>query len=230
MLPGVDSMIRSGRRPRFENIGELLESLGGIPADRVRLDPMPGHATKRDLLRYHERGRKLYELVDRTLVEKPMGSPGSFLAIELGYILRDYLEQQNLGYLYGPDALIEILPNLVRGPDISFTPWQRRSEQTVPGEPIADRVPELVVEVLSPRNTHGEIVRKLDEYFLGGVRLAWVIDPRKRSADVYTAPDQKTTIDESGELDGADVRPGLRIPLARLFARLEKPKPKKKKK
>jgi Uma2 family endonuclease len=212
---------------RYQNIADLLESLGGVPAERVRFDPVPGTATKKDLLRFHERGNKLYELVDGTLVAKPMGSPETFLALEIGYRIRDFLKDHDLGFVYGADALVEVLPKLVRGPDVCFTPWARRPEQTVPIKPISDLIPDLVVEVLSPKNTRREIARKLKEYFLGGVRLVWVIDPRKRAADAYTAPDRKTAVAESGELDGGDVLPGFRLPLANLFERLEKPKKRK---
>lgn len=219
---------------RFDNLGELIEKmsgllskLGGIPAGRVRLDPFPGTATKRDLVRLHSREDKLYELVDRTLVEKPMGSPESYLAMQLGFLLQTYLAEHDDGFLYGADSLIEMLPDVVRGPDVCFVSWDKRPERTVPTEPISDLIPELAVEVLSPSNTRGEILRKLKEYFLAGVQLVWVIDPLKRTAEVHTAPDVKTSLDESGTLDGGDVLPGFRLPLAKLFERLEKPKGKK---
>jgi Uma2 family endonuclease len=221
-------------KTRFDNLGELLEKmtgllskLGGIPAGRVRLDPFPGTATKRDLVRFHSREDKLYELVDRTLVEKPMGSPESYLAMQLGFLLQTYLTEHDSGFLYGADSLIEMLPDVVRGPDVCFVSWDKRPERTVPTEPISDLIPDLAVEVLSPSNTRGEILRKLKEYFLAGVKLAWVIDPVKRTAAVHTAPDVKTSLDESGTLDGGDVLPGFRLPLAKLFERLEKPKSKK---
>jgi Uma2 family endonuclease len=204
-----------------------LSKLGGIPAGRVRLDPFPGTATKRDLVRLHSREDKLYELVDRTLVEKPMGSPESYLAARLIGQFERFLGDHDLGFLYAPDALIEVLPGLVRGPDVCFVPWTKRPERTVPSEPISDLIPDLAVELLSPSNTRGEILRKLKEYFLAGVVLVWVIDPLKRTADVHTAPDVKTTLAESGTLDGGDLLPGFRLPLAKLFERLEKPKGKK---
>jgi Uma2 family endonuclease len=166
-------------RPPFGNLGELLDQmtgllnqLGGIPANRVRLSPFPGTATKRDLVRLHSREDKLYELVDRTLVEKPMGSPESFLAAEVIWHFRKFLDDHDLGFLYAPDALIEVLPDLVRGPDVCFVPWSKRPERTVPTEPISDLIPDLAVEIPSPSNTRGEILRKLKEYFLAGVKLA----------------------------------------------------------
>lgn len=216
-------MSRTKAAPRFENMRQLLESLGGIPPERVCLNPPPGQATKRDLIRLCAKRGKLYELIDGTLVEKPMGRPESYLAVELGYAIRHFLESHDLGFITGADDLIEVMPELVRGPDVCFTSWSKRPDKTVDGDQISAVIPDLAVEVLSPSNTRGEILRKLKEYFLGGVRVVWVIDPRKRSAVVYTAPDKKTPIDASGSLDGGDVLPGFRLPLGKLFERQGKP-------
>ena len=194
------------------------------------MDPPPGRATKRDLIRLHRSAGRRLELVDGTLVENTAGSPESYLAIELSCLIGNFVAAADLGFLYGADALIEVMPNLVRGPDVSFVSWAKRPGKTVPIAPISDLIPNLVVEVLSPSNSGGEIGRKLKEYFLGGVQLAWVVDPRKRSAEVYTAPDEKTSLDESGTLDGGSVLPGFQLPLAQLFQRLEKPNTKKRKK
>ncbi len=213
-----------------ENLADLLASFGGISPERVRLHPTPGTATKRDLIRYHNRGNHRYELVDGTLVEKPMGRPESFIAAGIIRILGNFIERANLGFCTGADDLIEVLPKLVRGPDVSFTSWLRRPEMTVDSDQISKVIPNLVVEVLSTKNTRAEIERKLREYFLGGVQVVWVIDPRKRTATIHNAADDRKAIDESGSLDGGDVLPGFSLPLAVLFERLEKPKPKPRKK
>lgn len=34
----------------FDNVGELLQKLGGIPPDRVLMTPLPGTATEQDVL------------------------------------------------------------------------------------------------------------------------------------------------------------------------------------
>src|SRR6476660_1203053 len=53
---------------------KLIDRLGGIDPARVRLRPMPGTATEKDILRAEREPQKaLCELVDGTLVEKPMG-------------------------------------------------------------------------------------------------------------------------------------------------------------
>ncbi|MBX9582244.1 MAG: Uma2 family endonuclease [Gemmataceae bacterium] len=220
----------AARRPRFETAADLLASLGGIPPVRVRLDPLPGTATERDLLRAIARTGRLMELVDGTLVEKPMGSPEAYVALELGFHIRSFLATHDLGYATTADDLIRVAPGQVRGPDVTFTSWLNRPERTVPRKPVSVTKPTLAVEVLSPSNTPAEMARKIGEYFGGGCRLVWVIDPRTETAVAYTAADTAVAVPASGVLDGGDVLPGFRLPLAKLFERLEKPEPKKKRK
>ena len=217
------------RNRNANNLGELLRRLG-VPASRVCLDPPPGKATKRDLLRLDGLGEKIYELVERTLVEKAMGFPESYLAMELGRIIGNYLDGADLGFLGGADALTELIPNLVRVPDVSFVSWTICPERTVPLDPISQLIPSLVVEVLSPSNTRREMARKRSEYFRAGVELVWEIDPATRTAEVFTGPDDATAIGETGTLDGGTVLPGFKLALAKLFERLEKPDGKKAKK
>ena len=79
--------------------------------------------------------------------------------------------------------------------------------------------PDLAVEVLSEGNTKGEMERKLKDYFFAGVRLVWYIDLKKRTAAVYTSPDEGATLTEDQSLDGGAVLPGFRLSLRKLFAR-----------
>ena len=95
--------------------------------------------------------------------------------------------------------------------------------KTVPAEAIPDLAPDLAVEVLREGNTKGEMKRKLKEYFFNGVRLVWYIDIKKRTAAVYTSPDQGAPLSEGQTLDGGDVVPGFRLPLRSLFARMAPP-------
>jgi Uma2 family endonuclease len=218
---------RNGRAIRFEDVGELLERLGDVPPRRVCMDPLPGTATEEDLLRKHGRPRKLYELVDGTLVEKPMGHVEAIVAAELLRVIGNFVTRHELGFYTGADDLIELMPKVVRGPDVSFTSWTQRPDRTADTDAISKVIPTLVVEVLSQKNTRAEIDKKLKEYFFAGVQLAWIIDPRDGTAEAYTAPDEKTAISAGGTLDGGDVLPGFRLPLAKLFEKFPKPTAKK---
>src|SRR5213080_4921439 len=90
-------------RHRFRTVAELQEYLGGIPADRILLIPTPGEATEEDLLAIHDHEGRICELVDGILVEKPMASFESRLAIVLAYFIELFLEDNDLGPVLGAD-------------------------------------------------------------------------------------------------------------------------------
>jgi Uma2 family endonuclease len=206
-------------RPRFATAADLVESLGGIPIDRIRLDPSPGTATESDVLRFLESGdKRIYELVDGTLVEKAMGLRESLLAILIAHRIMEFVEKHDLGVVSGSDGPFRMLVGNVRSPDVSFIPWSSMPSGEIPDEKIWSIPPALAIEVLSDSNTPREINRKLGELFLMGCRLVWVIDPAKKIADVYSAVDRVRRIESSGVLEGEDILSGFTLPLTDLFA------------
>jgi Uma2 family endonuclease len=210
---------------RYLTIADLLESLGGIPARRVRFDPVPGTATERDLIELSRRGDRLYELVDGTLVEKAMGFDGSLFGYFLGLALGNYIVKHDLGKPVGDGALMRLFPGLVRIPDAAFISWERYPRKKRRRGEIPTLVPDLVVEVLRKDNTRKEMARKLREYFEAGVRLVWYVDPSKRTVRVYTAVDRSTLLQEEQRLDGGDVLPGFSLSIRDWFAEAERSGP-----
>ena len=82
--------------------------------------------------------------------------------------------------------------------------------------------PDLAVEVLSQSNTKREMQRKLQEYQDSGVRLVWFVDLETRSVTVYTRDGRSTVIPETDELSGNDVLPEFSLPVAHIFAKLDR--------
>ena len=109
--------------------------------------------------------------------------------------------------------MMRIAVGLVRIPDVSFIGWDRLPGRETPSEPIPDLSPDLAVEVLSEGNTKAEMTRKVSEYFDAGVRLVWLIDPKKRNARVFSAPDKSILVRADKALDGGDVLPGFVVTL-----------------
>lgn len=211
---------RADRLP--ESFADLHRRLGGVPLDRIRLDPPPGTATEADLERVARAGdQRLFELVDGVLVEKAMGSHEGALSGYIHGMLFVYLQIHDSGLVLGGDGAVRIAPGNVRYPDVSYLPWDR-----VPDDPRAEAiwtaVPLFAVEVLSRNNTAAEIDRKLRELFAGGCKLAWVIDPVAESAEVYTSATKSKTVVRTGALDAGKVLPGFKLSLTDLFDAADK--------
>lgn len=219
-------MVVRNPKPQFLTLADVLHELGDISPDRVRLIPSPGTATEKDLLRIGKSDGSIYELVDGTLVAKPMGFEESALAFELGGYLREFVKEKNLGRLTGPDGHFRLFAKLVRAPDISFVSWERLDASNVDMEAFPDLAPDLAIEVLSPGNTKGEMDEKLSEYFTHGVRLVWMVDPRKKQVAIHTTPEDPVILTEKDTLDGGSVLPGFALSLKALFTPPTPPNPK----
>jgi len=98
--------------------------------------------------------------------------------------------------------------------DVAFLSTERFPEPRPDGYPAL--APNLVVEVLSPRDRPGEVLAKVGDWLDAGARLVWVIDPR-RLARIYRLDGSETLISEGENLDGETVVPGFSCPLATIL-------------
>lgn len=208
--------------PGIHTLADLLNGLGGIPADRVLFIPAPGTATEQDVVDAHLRERRLCELVDGTLIEKAMGYRESILAAALISFLRAFVVPRNLGLVSGEAGMLRLLPGLIRIPDVAFISWDRLPGRRTPHDAVPNLAPDLAVEILSQSNTEAEMTRKRREYFSAGARLVWIVDPDARTISEHHSSGSTRRLSESDALDGADVLPGFAFPIRDLFAELDR--------
>lgn len=212
-------------RTTFTTAADLHERLGYVPLHRIRMDPPPGTATEADVIRFLEGAdKRLYELVDGTLVEKAVGTHEGFLAAALIRLLGNFVADNDLGLVGGSDNPYRMLAENVRYPDVSYVPWSELPDEELPTAAIWNITPALAVEILSPSNTAAEIDRKIAEVFELGTKLVWVIDPPTESAAVYTRGKKPKRIGPGDVFDGGKVLPGFRLPLSDLFDAVKRKK------
>ena len=206
--------------PEIRTLGNLLDRLGGVSADRVRYFPLPATATVADVAEIHDREGRSCELIDGVLVEKRTGLYESMIAIAISSAVRAFVVPRKLGLVSGEGGTTQIQPSLVRIADAAYFSRERLGN-VLPEGPVPLLVPDLAVEVLSASNTPKEMERKRREYFDAGVRLVWSVDIKTRTVAVYTSPENPRIFTEQQSLDGGDVLPGFTLPLGPLFAELD---------
>ena len=161
----------------------------------------------------------LYEVVDGQVVEKTMGAFETGIASLLAEILGTFARANRLGRFFNEMLFrIDIGQDLQRRPDVAFVsharwPYNRR----VPDVPVWDMVPDLAIEVISPSNSASAVHRKIHDYFKAGVTRVWVVYPEQAEVYIYSTPQQIQVVGVGQELDGGDLLPGFRLPVAVLF-------------
>ena len=206
----------------LSTLDDLCQRLGGIAMSRIRTHPEPGTATVADVIEIQDRENISCELIDGVLVEKAMGYSESTIGGIVFAMLYAFVLPRNLGIVSAADGTVELMPGLVRIPDVAFTRWDRLPGRCHPTDPVPELAPNLAVEVISRSNTPGEMALKRRDYFASGVELVWEIEPASRTIDVYTSTTNVRTLTIADTLDGAPVLPGFAVGVGDVFAELDR--------
>ena len=172
--------------------------------------------TAEELLLMPRGNGKRYELIRGELVEKmSTGDPHAIVVKWITFVLTQY----EVGTGYGevrtgePGYRLEFDPDTVRAPDVS---WIAPGRVPAGTQGFPDLAPDLVVEVLSPRQ---DLSEKAEMWLSFGSREVWLANPSPISITRYRPGQAPVTLYEDDVLDGGDLLPGFSIPVWRLFRR-----------
>jgi Uma2 family endonuclease len=163
---------------------------------------------------------KNYELIDGELVERKMSVLSGVVASRTNRLLGNYCEERNLGWVMDSEVGYQCFPwkpDRVRRADVSFIAGQRYSLDQLSREGYSSVPPDLVVEVISPKDLAKELDEKLEDYLRARVKLIWVINPETRTLQVYYPDGTSRRLHEADDVSGDDVIPGFRCSVATLF-------------
>ena len=165
--------------------------------------------TAEELLRLPDRGVR-YELVAGELREMPPaggehGYVGGRASRRLGAFLD--LHPEVGGELFISDTGFRLSrdPETVRMPDVAYVAADRLAQARVRGYP--ELAPDLVVEVVSPSDTAGEVQAKVEEWLRAGSRLVWVLYPATGTATVFQADGEARLLHADDTIHGEPVLP-----------------------
>ncbi len=173
-------------------------------------------ATEEDLLRTPKDG-STYELVDGEIRVSPGGVRHGAVSLRLAALLHSFVSARQLGVVIESNTGFRLPGGNVRSPDACFVAAGRFAEGRLP-DGFADLAPDLAVEVISPGDRPRHVLDKVGEYLEAGVRLVWVIDPKRERAVAYRSLSEVRELGPADDLDGEDVLPGFRCRLSDILA------------
>jgi Uma2 family endonuclease len=160
-----------------------------------------------------------FELLRGELVEKKMGAQSSYIGGQLLFALNQHCLPNKLGWVFPGDATYRCFPNIphhIRKPDVSFVRRGRFPKEELPIGAILF-APDLAAEILSPSELYYEVEEKAEEFLAAGTPLIWLVYPPARSVRILRGNGTRTEIGYQDVLEGEDVIPGFRCPVATLF-------------
>ena len=184
-------------------------------AHAVAVPPPP--VTADELLRMPDDGLRR-ELVDGELrVMTPAGAEHGAVAASVLVSLGHHVRTHGLGRVFAAETGFRLgsNPDTVLAPDAAFVSSERMGPSV--GKGYRSGAPDLVVEVVSPRDASAEVEAKVLRWVAAGCRMVVVVNPARRAATVHCASAEVLRLTGDDEVDGGDVVPGWRLPLRELF-------------
>ena len=179
------------------------------------VDPRVSYA---ELARWPDDGRR-YELYDGEAIVVPAPNyPHQRVVVRLGELLIAYEHRTGGAVVYAPFDIV-LSEHDVLQPDVVYFTAEKRTQ--LRGADAAYVIPDLAVEVLSRSTERRDRGRKMELVARFGLPEYWLVDPVRRTLEVYTrGADGALTL--AGAFDpGAEfVSPtleGLQFDPARLF-------------
>jgi Uma2 family endonuclease len=192
-----------------------------LPEDDGQVWPAQGSWTYEDYLRLPDDGRR-YEVIQGFLYVSPAPSyDHQYIVAALVRLLGNFVVAGRLGVVLGAPFDVR-LPERIADPVQPDVLFIQRAHQPRAGTPRFDGVPDLAVEVLSPRNWRYDRTIKLSTYRDAGIPETWLVDPIARTVEVFVLDPNgaEYTLQErrsEGEAVGSTILSGLRLEVAELF-------------
>jgi Uma2 family endonuclease len=159
-----------------------------------------------------------YELEDGEIVR--MSRPGEKHCVVCGNttgLFWNYCRNRKRGRVCSIDMgiIIKRGPDTVRGPDIAVYTDSKKYKDLDPKYPKT--IPNVVIEVMSPRDRAVKLVARLNRFLAKGAQLVWLIDPDSRTVMIWRKGQEPMVFEENEEIAGLPELPGFRCKPSELF-------------
>ncbi len=162
-----------------------------------------------------------FEMHEGELVKmEPAGLWHSNRSVRISRLLDEYAERTGSGMVTSDGGHYSVEDDeTLLAPDAAFTRMERLSDPEL--HAFVPVMPDLAVEVKSPRDSYAFMRRKTLLYLERGTTIVWLVYPERREVEVCAldADGDMTSefVGEDDELSGGDVLPGFTLTLSRLF-------------
>jgi len=183
--------------------------------------PAPGDWTYEDYLRLPDDGNR-YEVIRGHLYVTAAPYPlHQYVVSELQLLMGTFVHERKLGVLLSAPLDVR-LPQRIGDPvqpDLVFLRTGNQPRWDV--DPSFDGVPDLAIEVMSRSTASRDRKIKLATYRDAGIQEYWLVDPWKRTVEIYTleGPRKYVELCRGGEEESvrSAVLSGLEVRVGDLF-------------
>jgi Uma2 family endonuclease len=110
---------------------------------------------------------------------------------EINFQLAKWARETDSGVTFDSSAGFTLPDTSMRSPDAAFISWPRWNALPEEEKARFGRIsPEFIIELRSPSDRLPELQEKMQMWIANGVELAWLIDPSRKTVEIYRAGKQ----------------------------------------
>jgi Uma2 family endonuclease len=207
---------------------EVLEPPVSSPLEDEEADVLPPFVVRFDPVMDDEQLLKFSSLNPDLRIERnangdiilmyPEGLSSAAGSAELTFLFMKWAKRDGTGRIFGSSAGFTLPNTAVRGPDVSWVTKQRlRALEKGDWHKYGPFCPDFVLELRSKTDSMRVLKAKMAEYIANGARLAWLINPFKRTVFIYRPDSAPEELHDPESLSGEEVLPGFVLQLSDLW-------------
>ena len=188
-----------------------------LPA-RIRLErPL----TDEELMRFCSENELLRVERDANgelIVMSPSGSEGGGAETDVTVELSLWARQDGRGKVFGSNAGFTLPDGSVRAANAHWVSWHRWNALTPSDQKrFAPICPEFVIEVRSESDRLPELQAKMRMWLLNGADLGWLIDPSRKTVEVYRPGREAEVLQGGSAVEGDGPVAGFVLELGKVW-------------
>jgi len=151
------------------------------------------------------------------VVESRPGDRHGAVCSNANGLLWMYTRQKKKGYVTTNDTgiVLERDPDTVRGADVALYGEKVKFKELE--IKCTDRLPKLIVEVLSPNDRQGKMQKRINKFLAKGVAMAWLIDPDAETLTIFLPNKQPIVLESHEDVQGLKLLPDFHCKVSEFF-------------
>lgn len=149
--------------------------------------PMPDRKlSEEEFVAWCDEDKKAEWVDGRVVMMSPANTAHVRITTFLLSLIKIFVEDRDLGEVFGPELTTRLSPRIRRVPDLMFVAKERLPNV---GPTHLEGPPDLALEIVSPDSVERDWRAKYADYQAAGVREYWVIDPAHQRVEAYRLVD-----------------------------------------
>ena len=152
------------------------------------------------------------------LVMSPTGGGTSHKNSDINYQLTKWARETEVGLTFDSNAGFTLPDGSMRSPDAAWIAWSRwNALSEADKKRFSPICPEFVIELRSETDGLAELQNKMREWVENGAEVAWLIDPSRKTVEVYRAGREVEVVEGGSAVEGDGPVAGFVLELGRVW-------------